>query len=50
VWVGNVLPGNISVINPATNAVTTTIQGGSGTATLDAAPLGIAFTKVTTTP
>jgi YVTN family beta-propeller protein len=45
VWVGNDLSGNITVINPATNTVTTTISGGSGTATLLAAPLAIAFTK-----
>jgi len=46
VWVGNDLSGNITVINPATNTVTTTISGGgSGTATLLAAPLSIAFTK-----
>ena len=45
VWVGNDLSGNITVINPATNTVTTTISGGSGTATLLAGPLGIAFTK-----
>ena len=45
VWVGNDLSGNISVISPATNTVTTTISGGSGTATLLAGPLGIAFTK-----
>lgn len=48
VWIGNNLSGNISVINPATNAVTSTISGGAGTATLDAAPLAIAFTKATT--
>ena len=45
VWVGNNLTGNISVINPATDTVSATISGGSGTATLLAAPLGIAFTK-----
>jgi YVTN family beta-propeller protein len=45
VWVGNDLSGNITVINPATNTVSTTISGGSGTATLLAGPLGIAFTK-----
>jgi YVTN family beta-propeller protein len=42
--VGNNLTGNISVINPATDTVSATISGGSGTATLLAAPLGIAFT------
>ena len=45
VWVGNVLDGNITVINPATNAVAGTISGGTGTATLDGQPLGIAFVK-----
>ena len=45
VWVGNDLSGNVTVINPATNTVTTTISGGRGTATLLAGPLGIAFTK-----
>jgi YVTN family beta-propeller protein len=45
VRVGNDLSGDITVINPATNTVTTTISGGSGTATLLAGPLGIAFTK-----
>src|SRR5580693_5901214 len=45
VWVGNNLTGNISVINPASDTVSATISGGSGTATLLAAPLGIAFTK-----
>jgi YVTN family beta-propeller protein len=45
VWVGNNLTGNISVINPATDTVSATISGGSGTATLLAAPLGIAFSK-----
>jgi YVTN family beta-propeller protein len=43
VWVGNILDGNISVINPATNTVAGTISGGTGTATLDGQPLGIAF-------
>jgi YVTN family beta-propeller protein len=45
VWVGNILDGNITVINPATNAVAGTISGGTGTATLDGQPLGIAFVK-----
>ena len=43
VWVGNNLTGNITVINPPTDTVSATISGGSGTATLLAAPLGIAF-------
>jgi YVTN family beta-propeller protein len=43
VWVGNILDGNITVINPATNTVAGTISGGTGTATLDGQPLGIAF-------
>jgi YVTN family beta-propeller protein len=43
VWVGNILDGTITVINPATNAVAGTISGGTGTATLDGQPLGIAF-------
>jgi hyaluronoglucosaminidase len=43
VWVGNILDGNITVINPATGTVAGTISGGTGTATLDGQPLGIAF-------
>jgi YVTN family beta-propeller protein len=43
VWVGNILDGNITVIDPSTNAVAGTISGGTGTATLDGQPLGIAF-------
>jgi YVTN family beta-propeller protein len=50
VWVGNILDGDITVINPATNTVVGTISGApgaapppAGTATLDGAPLGIAF-------
>jgi YVTN family beta-propeller protein len=43
VWVGNILDGNITVINPATNSVAGTIGAGTGTATLDGQPLGIAF-------
>lgn len=43
VWVGNVLDGNITVIDPSTNTVAGTISGGTGTATLDGQPLGIAF-------
>jgi YVTN family beta-propeller protein len=46
VWVGNILTGNISVIDAATNIVAGTINGGTGTATLNAAPLGIVFVKV----
>ena len=42
---GNNLIGNISVINPATDTVSATISSAYGTATLLAAPLGIAFTK-----
>jgi YVTN family beta-propeller protein len=45
VWAGNDLSGNITVINPATSTVATTISGGSGTAAQLAAPLGIAVTK-----
>jgi YVTN family beta-propeller protein len=45
VWVGNVLDGSITVINPATNTVAGTISGGTGTATLDGQPLGIAFVQ-----
>jgi YVTN family beta-propeller protein len=52
VWVGSILDGDITVINPATNTVVGTISGASGvapppanTATLDGAPLGIAFAK-----
>jgi YVTN family beta-propeller protein len=45
VWVGNILDGNITVINPATNTVAGTISGGTGTATLDGQPLGIAFVQ-----
>jgi YVTN family beta-propeller protein len=51
VWVGNILDGDITVINPATNTVAGTISGApgvppppaGGTATLDGAPLEIAF-------
>jgi YVTN family beta-propeller protein len=51
VWVGNILNGDITVISPATNTVAGTISGApgvppppaGGTATLDGAPLGIAF-------
>ncbi len=48
VWVGNILNGDITVISPATNTVAGTISGAPGvplgsTATLDGAPLGIAF-------
>jgi YVTN family beta-propeller protein len=50
VWVGNILDGDITVINPATNTVAGTIDGATGaapppasTATLDGAPLGITF-------
>ena len=42
---GNNLTGNITVINPPTDTVSATISGGSGTATLLAAPLGIAFAR-----
>lgn len=45
VWAGNVMTGTVSVISTATNAVTTTISGGKPSATLDAAPLSIAFVK-----
>jgi YVTN family beta-propeller protein len=45
VWVGNILGGTITVINPATNTVAGTISGGTGTATLDGQPLGIAFVQ-----
>jgi YVTN family beta-propeller protein len=45
VWVGNILQGNINVINPATDAVVATVSAGSGTAILDGAPIAIAFVK-----
>ena len=45
VWVGNGLSGSVSVISVASGRVIATIGGGPGTATLDAAPLGIAFAK-----
>ena len=52
VWVGSILDGDVTVINPATNTVVGTISGAPGvapppanTATLDGAPLGIAFAK-----
>jgi YVTN family beta-propeller protein len=45
VWVGNILSGNITVINPATNTVAGTLSFGTGTATLDGQPLGIAFVR-----
>jgi YVTN family beta-propeller protein len=46
VWVGNMLTGNVTVINPATNTVSGTISAGSGTATLNAEPFSIAFVSV----
>jgi YVTN family beta-propeller protein len=47
VWVGNILTGDVSVINPATNAVVGTVGAppAGSTATLDGAPLGIAFAR-----
>jgi len=50
VWVGNIYTGNISVINLASNTLAGTISGGTGTATLNAAPLGIAFVAAPSTP
>jgi YVTN family beta-propeller protein len=44
-WIGNDLSGTVSVISTATNTVTTTITSGTGTQSLDAAPLGIVFAK-----
>ncbi len=49
VWVGNGLSGSVSVISVASGKVTATIGGAPespGTATLDGAPLGIAFVAV----
>ena len=46
VWVGNMLNGNVTVIDAATNTVSGTISAGSGTATLNAEPVSIAFVKV----
>lgn len=46
VWVGNGLTGSVSVISVASGKITATIGGGPGTATLDAAPLGISFVAV----
>jgi YVTN family beta-propeller protein len=45
VWAGNTLSGNVTVINAAANTVAGTVLTGTGTATLDAAPLGIAFVR-----
>jgi DNA-binding beta-propeller fold protein YncE len=44
-WVGNILPGNVTVFSPATNTVLTTVTAGSATATIDGAPLAITFVK-----
>ena len=49
VWVGNGLTGSVSVISVASGKITATIGGAPespGTATLDAAPLGISFVAV----
>jgi YVTN family beta-propeller protein len=45
VWVGNILTGDITVINPATNAVAGTLISGTGTSNLDGQPLAIAFVR-----
>ena len=46
VWVGNILQGTVSDIDPATNTVSRTITAGVPIAdTLDAAPISIAFVK-----
>jgi YVTN family beta-propeller protein len=45
VWVGNILTGNISVIDAAANTLAGTINGGAGTATLNGTPLGIVFVR-----
>jgi YVTN family beta-propeller protein len=50
VWVANLASGNVTVINPATSTVSGTISGGTGTATLNAAPPGISFVPVPAAP
>ena len=45
VWVGNILDGDVTVIDPATDTVTGTVLQGAGTANFQAAPLGIAFVR-----
>lgn len=45
VWAGNIMTGTVSVISTATDTLTTTIKGGTASATLNTAPLGISFVK-----
>ena len=45
VWVGNGLSGSVSVISVTSGQVTATISGWPGQATVDTAPLAIAFAK-----
>ena len=42
-WVGNILPGDLTIFSTATNTVLTTVTAGSATATIDGAPLAITF-------
>jgi YVTN family beta-propeller protein len=45
VWVGNILDGDVTVIDPATNTVIGTVLQGTGTANYQDAPLGITFVQ-----